>query len=69
VSTPTGLVSVGNAIKDGKQGWFVWQFVPLSRTYADLTACRIEYQLLHMISSASASTAMHDYLSWPVNAG
>jgi hypothetical protein len=30
VSNRTDLVSVGNAVKDGKQGWFVGQFVPPS---------------------------------------
>jgi cupin superfamily acireductone dioxygenase involved in methionine salvage len=30
VSTRTDLVSVGNAVKDGKRGWFVGQFVPPS---------------------------------------
>lgn len=30
VSNRTDLVSVGNAVQDGKQGWFVGQFVPPS---------------------------------------
>ena len=28
MSNRTDLISVGNAVKDGKQGWFVGQFVP-----------------------------------------
>lgn len=30
MSNRTDLISVGNAVKDGKQGWFVGQFVPPS---------------------------------------
>jgi hypothetical protein len=30
VSNPIELVSIGNAVKDGKEGWFVGHFVPPS---------------------------------------